>query len=224
MNNNLDVIIEKILDKLDRLDIISLGDSHSHFLSGLNKIQSGWIGAALAYNINQDKSTNDTKNKILYVLSYADPNKTSLILNFGEIDIRVHVLKRVAIENISLEESVLRVVKKYIEMIDYIVGLGYKVLVNGPHATGTAYNPDFPFNGTMEERNTATLIFNSYMENYCDTKCIPFMSLSDIVIDSVTLKTNEEYITDGCHLNLDEKLREIALSRFLSKLEKFSNN
>lgn len=224
MNNNLDTIIQKLLDKLDRLNIISLGDSHALFYKNLNKIQAEWIGPALAYNINQDKSTNNTKNKIFNILNNADPDKTAFILTFGEIDIRVHVVKRVTIENISLEESVIRVAEKYIEMIEYIVGQGYKVLINGIHTTASIYNPQVPCNGSTEERNTATLIFNSYLEKYCDSKYIPFMSLSDLVIDSETLKTNEEYIKDGCHLNLDPELQEIAFFRFLSKLEKFSNN
>lgn len=213
--------LEKILNLIDRTNIISLGDSHSRFYEGIDMIEWKWIGPALAYNINEDISTNNTKAQILGILEQTDPSKTAIILSFGEIDLRVHVIKRTEIENISLEESSIRVAKKYIEMIEYIVGRGYKVFINGPHAAGTAYNPEYPYYGSMENRNTAILIFNSYLEKYCDSKQIPFISLFDIVVDHNTNKTNNEYILDGCHLNIVPELQEIALSKFLTKLENF---
>lgn len=217
--NNLNLIIEKILSRIGKSNIISMGDSHADFFKNLDKISIEWLGPALAYNMNRDVSTNNTKTKILNVLDNSDPSQSAFILSFGETDVRVHVLKRVDIEHISVEESVKRVVKEYTIMIDFIKSLGYKILVHGLHGTGTAYNPQFPYYGTMEERNKATSMFNSYLENYCNVNYIPFVSLFDVLVDKDSYLTNVDYIHDGCHLNIVPELQEIVLSRFLSKIE-----
>ena len=46
----------------------------------------------------------------------------------------------------------------------------YKVLINGLHATGmfSVIDAMFPYSGSMEDRNTATIIFNTYLEDYCN--------------------------------------------------------
>ncbi len=166
--SNINLIVEKILNRLGKTNIISLGDSHSYFYKNIDKIEIKWIGPALAYNINKDVSSNNTKSKILDILDQNDPSKTAIILSLGEIDLRVHVIKRVEIENISIEESSIRVAGKYIEMIEYIIRRGYKVLINGPHASGSVYDPVFPTYGSMENRNIATLAFNLILAGFCN--------------------------------------------------------
>ena len=221
--NNLDSIIEKILTKLNVTKIISLGDSHSNFYENLNNIEVRCIGPALAYNINKYDSKNGTKTQIVSILNETDSSNTAFILTFGEIDVRVHIVKRTQVENISLEESSIRVAKKYIEMIQYMVEKGYKVIINGLHGTGVslAENTMFPYNGSIQDRNFATVTFNSYLEDFCNENKIPFMSLSDMVINKDTNKTRFKHMDDGCHLNSTPEIQEIALSRFLSQVEKF---
>lgn len=219
--SKINLIVEKILNKLGKTSIISLGDSHSYFYKNIDRIQVKWIGPALAYNINKDNSSNNTKLKIFEILDQTDSSKTAIILSFGEIDLRVHVVKRAEIENISLEESSTRVAKKYIEMIEYMTEKGYSLLINGIHASGSGNDSDFPTYGSIEDRNIATLAFNSYLEKYCDSKQIAFISLSDIAINMDTYKTNLDLIQDGCHLNIVPELQEISLLKFLNKLETF---
>lgn len=211
--------VEKILQELSVDDIICIGNSHSHFFNGIVNITPIDIGPALAFKLIQDSSTTNSKNKILNILNTTDSSKTAFILSFGEIDIRMFVVKRTEIENITLEESVVRVVEKYVEMIELIRSRGYKILIHGLHGAGSNYDAAFPYYGTMQQRNEASLIFNFYLENYCNQNKIAFTSLFDLVVNKETYETNLEYINDGCHLNIVPELQEIVLSRFLSKLK-----
>lgn len=215
-------LVEEILFNINKSNIISIGDSHAYFFKKLDKIEVEWVGPALAYNINNDISTNNTKSKISAILQKTDPSKTALILTFGEIDVRCHILKRVDIEGISVNQSVERVIFKYTEMIDILKNKGYEVFIHGLHGTGVGYNPQFPYYGTMEQRNKASLIFNSHLKNYCNLNKIPFTSLFDIVVDNTSYSTNIGYMEDDYHLNIDSNLQEIVLSRFLDKLKNFT--
>lgn len=213
------MLVEKIISRLNVCNLISLGNSHANFFSGLNNVITMDIGPGLAYKLIDDKSTNNSKSKILNLLDKTNPSTSAFILSFGEIDVRMFVIKISEIKNITIEESVGKVVKKYIEMIELILERGYRILIHGLHGSATNYDINFPYYGTIQQRNEATIIFNNILKNYSNEKKIPFTSMEDLVVDKNTYTTNIEYINDGCHLNIDPKLQEIVLSRFLSELE-----
>lgn len=217
-NRNLESLINLLLARLDRNNLISIGDSHSRIFSDLPRIKVCHIGPVTAYNLVKENSSTQGREKIHCLLDGFNPLDTALILSFGEIDIRVHVIKAAIKDCITINESSKRTANNYCSAITEIIERGYLVLIQGVHASSPQYdNYEFPAIGSVEDRNYAVKQFNSNLEEFCISCSIPYASLDDIVIDS-NLKTRSEFVSDGCHLNFNPELQGILLSRFAHKI------
>jgi len=214
----IDVLQKDLLEKINKKKIVSIGDSHSLFFSNLNYIKINHIGPVTAYNLMKENSTTRGREIFYDFLKTENSNDTALLLSFGEIDLRVHVVKASLRDSISIKESAINTAKRYTMFIDEILNLGWTILVQGPSANGEerALNLDYPYSGSIVERNQATIIFNNELENYCKQNSILFASLYDLSIDQNTFDTRSEYLSDGCHLHKDPYLQSIMISRYIN--------
>lgn len=217
-------MIQLLLAKLDKNIIISIGDSHSRLFSNLDGVKVCHIGPVTAFNLVKENSSTKGREKLLGILNVHSESDVAILLSFGEIDIRAHVIKAAIKDRISVRESAIRTASKYSTVISEIVSRGFSTLVLGVHASGSTYNnQSFPAVGRVEDRNYAVKQFNQYLRNFCISQSIPYASLDSLVIDG-SLKTKNEYMCDGCHLNLNPEIQAILIYQFLNSWDSSQNS
>jgi len=213
---NINSLIKLLLAKLDKNMILSIGDSHSRLFSNLDGVKVLHIGPVTAFNLVKENSSTKGREKLLEILDVNSPSDVAILLSFGEIDIRAHVIKAAIKSRISVRESAVRTASKYSTAISEILSRGFSVLVQGVHASGSTYdNQSFPAVGRVEDRNYAVKQFNQYLRSFCISQSIPYSFLDSLVVDG-NLKTKNEYMCDGCHLNLNPEIQAILIYQFLS--------
>ena len=107
-----------------------IGDSHSCFFSGENKIQPTWpeqsfdvlpyfrsyrIGPSTAYNLNNKKE--NIIEPLIQSLNLSEKDK--LLFCFGEVDCRAHLIKQSQLQNRGICDIINECVFRYISSIKY---------------------------------------------------------------------------------------------------------
>jgi len=215
--------------------IYCIGDSHINFFSGQNKAQSLWpkpsndilpyfrtfrLGAILAYNLCE-YGTRKKGRELLFALLDRDiplqsrviPPEHKVLLCFGEIDCRAHLLKQSELKKKDLSTVVKECAERYFSVILEIDKLGYEVFVWNV-IPSSKYdhipNKEFPTFGTCLERNRATLLFNDSLSSLCSSSNVQFISIFGHLVDKKGL-TRMEYYYD--HVHLSQKAMPLALDR-----------
>lgn len=197
--------------------IYVIGDSHVFIFSGQlnglrrklffndinipifeNKIfQIFHCGPALAYSLNKYNTNTRITEKSNFLLSCIIKPGATIVMSFGEIDIRCHILKQ-----IDVYKSAYIVADNYIKYIKSISDK-YKVIIYSPIATGKdcgEIDKNYPRVGTEAERNTLTKIFNNIIKE----AGIPYFSVFEEMI-SDNLETRNDFLApDNCHLSFEK--------------------
>ncbi|MDR2745646.1 MAG: hypothetical protein LBB66_10725, partial [Desulfovibrio sp.] len=209
-----------------------IGDSHIHLFSNdptgqysYQNIESGfmlhWLGPALAHNLCLSESRTQARKKIFNLLTRYLVSDSWLLLSFGEIDCRAHVMQQVMS---SLTEqnhkNIINTIKfvvedialKYLQILDDIKKLGFSHIMvwNAPPSSfyDTCNNNDFPIYGSFEDRTFATYFFNRFMKKRCYSMDIGFITIEDIT-NSYIKNKNMSLFADIVHL--DESFRFKAI-------------
>lgn len=212
--------------------IYCIGDSHVSFFGGENRIQDCWpsasrnllpyftvfrLGPVLAYNLCQLRTTTQGRERLFQVLNHVPRNrfwkpKTRVLLSFGEIDCRAHVLKHADLSQRTVSSVVRECVERYFGVILEIKELGYETLIWNAIPSSLVEFPteEFPTYRTCKERNKATGLFNKMLADLCTTNAIPFVSIFDDLIDENGL-TRTEYYFD--HFHLSQRAMPLTLKR-----------
>ena len=170
--------------------VIVLGDSHCSFFSGnedtafiqvsnvygginscsdrLSQYSTLHLGPALAYNLNKMNTKTKAREKIEYLIrkDYL-PHKSTILCCFGEIDLRVHILKLAESRNMSWKEIINPILNNYVDLLLFLQKNGYQVYCWGVIATHKDDAPDnleFPKYGDEISRNKATKYFNDKLK------------------------------------------------------------
>lgn len=211
-----------IYKKKNAINVI--GDSHCNFFSGneqlayfncpleyginncqdkFNTFNTFHVGPALAYNLNKYNTKTKAREKIEYLLKHNIIRKKSkIICCFGEIDIRVHVLKEALRQHMDYKLVIDNIIENY---LNFLLSLKKrnKIYVWGPIPTqkdNSLINPEYPYFGDEITRNKATSYFNNKLEEVCIKNKIVFLSIfKNLINDNFT--TKDEFIADGCHLS-----------------------
>ena len=198
-----------------------IGDSHSNFFSGEEEIVSVrfrkgiytgnhlisffrifHIGPALAFNLSRMNTTSQAREKILYLVEHAIPPGAAILLCFGEIDCRVHILRQAEKKELTTEEVIDNILDNYITLINDLQLKGFHPICWGPIASQKEcwnQNAEFPRYGTEAERNKITEIFNNKLEERCRNIHVTFCSIFRRLVSPDYL-TDEYYISDHCPL------------------------
>ena len=125
--------------------IYCIGDSHASFFSGTDQMQpiypeagknliplfrSYRLGPVLAYSLPKLETRSQGREKLLALLSEI-PVGSRIMLLFGEIDCRVHLLKQAEQRSESLEKVVKECVDRYFSVVKEIKDKGYQVMLFG---------------------------------------------------------------------------------------------
>lgn len=204
--------------------VIVLGDSHVNFFSGnehlsflsigndINTCPSNTqylftplhIGSCLAYNCNKYHTTFRFREKVEYLCKNFIKPGAVILCCLGEIDIRVHVFRQTAIQSTSYQNIIDNILTQYIHFMVELQSKGYTVYCWGPIASqkdSCPLDPQFPRNGSEEERNRATEYFTHQLSALCKERSIGFLSIFNHMITS-EYKTLDKYLSsDRCHLS-----------------------
>ena len=199
--------------------LMVFGDSHTAVWDGflIGKGPSGikfplleqiYLGSALAYNLADDDGGPGKWGQI--ILGYLAENRakcSAVMLSFGEIDIRKHVIRRAIQGNLSIEDTVRIIADHYIRFVDLLRHrFSVPVFLWGPVASAAdfgAWNPGAPNCGSEVERNVATRTFHSLMRAHCrQREGVHFISILDKLM-TLDLRTKVQFLDDGCHLGIE---------------------
>jgi hypothetical protein len=132
------------------------------------------------------------------------PHGSLVMLCFGEIDCRVHLIKQAELQQRPLEDVVRSVIENYMTYADWLANLGFRVACWGVIASQTgspSKNKEFAAHGSEIDRNKVTKIFNLILNEECQLRKFRFSSIFDHLVDA-QFRTRTEYISsDNCHLS-----------------------
>lgn len=122
--------------RVTKKEIILFGVSHSRLYYDSSWITVKEYGPGTMYSINNSNSKIGHHNYILKSIEGLSPLVYDLIFEFGEIDLRAHVLKMIRKLNESPMKVIDHAIDNYMSFITQISGLGYTIYISGPHCGG----------------------------------------------------------------------------------------
>jgi hypothetical protein len=206
-----------------------IGDSHADFFSGWNFVgpaypkigrgrlvffQSYRLDAVLAYSLCKSDTGMRGREKLMELAKTKLPPGSRLMLCFGEIDCRAHLLKQAELRQVPIEEVVRECVDRYFGVIQEIRALGFQIFIWNVVASSRYVDlyQEFPTFGDCLERNQATRLFNDYLKGLCEKNNIIFVSIFNKLINKRGL-TKMSYYMDSIHLSqtaMPLALRELS--------------
>ena len=225
----------KEVKNIDDRKIYVIGDSHSVFFCGQDflsykKLKNGittaccalkpfknyHLGACLAYNTTNENAGVNSLKKTKFMLENGWlPENSAVVISFGEIDIRVHLLKRA--EKTSLDTEIDKILANYLQYIKMLQRHNLRVIVWGPVASQNDDCPKdelLPSYGSEYERNYATKVFNEKLERLAKENDFIFCSIFKYLVDD-SLHSKTGYYVDGYHLGT--KALPFMVREFLEK-------
>jgi len=202
----------------ERPTIHCIGDSHVSFFSGEDVIQPLWpgrsddrlpyfktfrVGAALAYNLCETGTRMRGREVLFSILRSEVPSGSTVLVCFGEIDCRAHLLRQAESQQRELDEVVDECVRRYFSVIKEVMAMGYSAVVwNAIPSTlrDSLRSPEFPVYGSCLERNRATRLFNDKLRKLCEEQGANFLSIFDRLVDKRGL-TRMAFYMDTVHLS-----------------------
>jgi len=191
--------------------LVAIGDSHCRFWSGHDAVHAPdripgivtcHVGPGLAWNLIEPAAQTRAGRSVLRVLRdlAAQDYRGWVLLCFGEIDLRAHVLRHAA--DGGLRPGVERLIERYLAFVAAARRIHPRIALWGPGASqpaGTPDNPDFPAVGSETERNAATMLFTALLEERGRGLGVPVLSLLPLLVDEHG-RTRRELLFDGCHI------------------------
>jgi len=206
--------------------LVAIGDSHCEFWSGIDAMSgpdripgvvTRHIGPGLAWNLIERSAQTRSGHSVRHALRdlAAQDYRGWVLLCFGEIDLRVHVLKHAA--ESGLRAGVETLVDRYVEFAAEARRIHSRIALWGPGASqpaGTPVNPAYPTTGSEKERNDATILFTELLAERARGIGVPFLTLLPLLLDERGL-TRRELLYDGCHIGqalMPQAMRLVAES------------
>lgn len=217
--------------------IYVIGDSHNYFFTGeeyidlipfkqdikkrpslISCFEPFHLGSTLAYNAMNPNSGEKGFQKTNWLIEKKlIPQNSIILLCFGEIDIRCHVIKQAKLHNKPIEKIVDNILSRYLGYIKCLQEKGFKIITWGPIPSQKEewiLNQFYPRVGTEIERNIATKLFNEKLNKLAIENNFINCSIYDKLVDSDNL-TLAEYIADECHLS--QRALEFMIEEFCKK-------
>jgi hypothetical protein len=216
--------------------IYCLGDSHVSVFAGRDAVAPSWeeairetwdilpefrtfrIGPFLAYSVGQEDHLG---RRMLFSALKKVPKGSWVLLVFGEIDCRSHLLKQRDKQSRPLNDVASECVGHYMRAVKAVCDAGFKTMVFGGLPTGNratvGWNDDqFAHYGTSLERNEAARLFDLSLKAECSRAHVPCLSIFDLLVDENGI-TKEHYYLDAIHLStkamplIKQRLQELGI-------------
>ena len=186
-----------------------IGDSHVMVFSGKEHIPDevddrGFLPFFRTYRLGPYTAYNAAKlrNPIESIIRDNVGPDDSVMLCFGEIDCRAHLVKQSEIQGRSLEDVVAECVGRYAQLFDLKEKCGIRLLVwNVPASSREdVESGEYSTYGSCVQRNETTRLFDRMLEEECRKRQIVFVSIFDKLVDEEGL-TKTWYYADPVHLS-----------------------
>lgn len=197
-----------------------IGDSHVSIFTGKDKISEGHpcifdsmpyfrtyrLGPHTAHGVG---TLGHHGYNSLFELLESIPIEDPILLSYGEIDCRVHVIAQAEKQNKTIKEVVKDIVHRYAETIRRVQHIrNNRIIIWCPVPTLNHYDPNayiqeinpYPHIGKSQERNIATLFFEEELNNQFTCESIIILSIFKYVVNKDFL-TDDKYYMDGVHLS-----------------------
>ena len=134
------------------------------------------LGAVTAY---QAMKHIQTIKDILTTIPEFNKAEDTLILVFGEVDIRVHIHKQIFLQNSNSQDIIKDISIRYFNAVMILLNEGFNVALYG--CIPTAVRADMallhPTFGTVQQRNEFSAIFDDLCRKFCRENNIPYISI-----------------------------------------------
>lgn len=204
-----------------------IGDSHVSLFSGKDEIVPVWnephedllpqfrtyrLGAFLAYNLATERHEGREK---LFACIKTLPKNSKVLLCFGEIDCRAHLVKQARAQDRTLDDVARECAGRYAEALKEVSAL-CRLAVWGatPQSAAEHSSNKFPTVGSQAQRNHVTYLFNQYVSMACETFNVPCFSIFGHIV-------RENWITDDGYFHDTAHLSQKALPFALEELAPF---
>jgi hypothetical protein len=197
-----------------------IGDSHVALFSGSDRMIDAWprsskdpsgrfrafrLGPVLAYRLCDLATTARGREKLLTTLAYGPvPPKGTVMLCFGEIDCRYHLLRQAELQGRDAEEVVSECVARYARVVLEVQAMGFATCVWGVipanEVTPAEEDPECPSWGTARERTVVARMFNDMLADRLEPHGVPVISIFDRLVGPDGLPTRGYYM-DSVHLS-----------------------
>jgi hypothetical protein len=152
-------------------------------------------------------------DRILHALSDKDKDNDYALIVAGEIDCRFHLPRKIATNNLSIDEVVNECVDRFTQVFIELINKGWRCIAWGPCAsTWETFHPELPIHGDMVHRNIITKKFNDKLYENAKSINIPFLSMFPKLINENN-ETIREYYMDMLHLK-SIKMIDIIIEEF----------
>ncbi len=165
------------------------------------------IGPALAYNLCrliQQRGGREKLFDLLDTISITD----YIMLCFGEIDCRAHILLQAEKQKRNTKAIAREAAERYFSVIKEVRGMGFNVIVwnvipSAPDDVNSKINvpSEYLFHGTCSERNRVTREFNSCLKELAADHDIGFLDFFDRLIHDDGSVKLAYYLQDDIHLS-----------------------
>lgn len=215
------------------MKIYCIGDSHAHFFGGKSRLRNWqkerqyprWcinripifkaliVGPTTAYNLVKEGSTTQGREKLFATVEKL-PKNSRVMLVFGEIDCRLHLLKQARLQERSVEDVVNECVDRYFSVFLEIKDIKYSPIAWHVTPTLDSDHLDFPAFGTWQERLEVTKMFNARLSKLAEENTIPVITIfNKLLNEDGTVKG--EYFQDAIHLN------QLAMPYVLEEVQRY---
>lgn len=211
------------------MSILVCGDSHVSVFSRKNLIPPEYppnfymsfpfrifrIGAPLAYSLIDSDTYYKARGRLEHILRHEIIKGDSIILSFGEIDCRYHILRQSNLQKKNQDEIISICVDRYLKAIKeifkdyfyYIDKIGIWSPIASTWLGDECSNRDCPITDRMPNRNVVTNKFNLCLKDGIDKLNKNFhktnifcLSIFEHLIDEKYF-TKEKYYMDNIHLS-----------------------
>ncbi len=218
------------MKRKSQLELIHcIGDSHVNFFSGVDHMQNSWpspswsenptfrtyrLGPVLAYNLVAKNSKTKGREKLFKVISIL-PKNSRVLLSFGEIDCRAHLLKQAQTQRKHINQLIVECVTRYLSVALEVKAMGHQVIIWNvvPPSLEAVNSTEYPSFGSREERAKVTELFNDALAKFCDDHDLLFACIYDKLIKPNGVP-NQKFFRDQIHLS------KIALPLVKDEFEK----
>jgi hypothetical protein len=214
--------------------IYCFGNSHVSIFSGSDKMVPIWpsrsidhlpwfktfrLGGCTAYQAMKHISDILELVEVNPCLIGFNKETDTILLVFGEVDVRAHIVLQAEKQNRTVDSITLEVVDRYFEAIMALYNRGFKVAVFGcvggyvlqEGDTG----PPWPHSGTLEQRNGATRLLNDSIENLCSEVGISFVSVFEEMLEKDRITTKIKYLDmNAGKVHITTRMLPIVLWKF----------
>jgi lysophospholipase L1-like esterase len=201
--------------------IYCIGDSHVCLFSGQDAIQPGWparsydllpffithhLGGVLAYNLPRCGTKSLGRENLFASLQKDVPAGSRVLLSFGEIDCRAHLIKQATNRNLPIETVVAECLDNYFQVVREVQALGYSVIIYNavPSAIWrtrrTRREDDYIAVGNWQVRNAAIHAFNAGAKRHCASYEAKFLDTAPAFVNPAG-KAVSWYYFDAIHLS-----------------------